>query len=655
MLHGYLQVALPTVVLHPARSFARAWCSAMKLQPITPDLAPKLVQALGSHHLLRLADARTLSDIASQSVMAHYAENETVLQQGDRADNWCVVLRGQAAVRVTPDEMGDTFDVDRVKPVEIIGDFDALMGIPRRLSVVALEQMLILQVPATMLTELFQRAPALALTYAQQLGSKYLSEARKVPLPYYDVAKSPLVAEVVNLLPPQFMERQRVVAVASQGNRVLLGFVDDLTSHAVSCAREFLPGVEVIPVRVDLAAFNYAMQNLVHFEEKSDESAAAGGGTVGRTASSMPANPMATKHYSAPRLDPMLKRMVAEGASDLHMSGNHRPRWRIDGEMREIADAKVLSESNVYEIIESGMPERNRKQFIEENDTDFAYSLADVARFRCNVFRDHNGVCAVMRVIPSKILTLEQLGLSEGVRRMCDNPKGLVLVTGPTGSGKSTTLAAMIDYINRNRRAHIITMEDPIEFVHKSQRSLVNQREVGPHTTSFGRALRAALREDPDIVLVGEMRDKETIALALETANTGHLVFGTLHTSTAISTIDRIIDVFPPEQQSQIRTVVADTLKGVVSQTLLKRKGGGRIAALEVLIGSHAVSNLIREGKNHQIFNIMLTAKNQGNQMLNDQLEALVNSGKAEYEEASMKALDKAELAKRFGKEYFER
>ncbi|MSQ84933.1 MAG: PilT/PilU family type 4a pilus ATPase [Myxococcales bacterium] len=627
----------------------------MKLQPITPDLVPKLVQALSSHHLLRLADARTLSDIASQSVMAHYAENETVLQQGDRADNWCVVLRGQAAVRITPDEMGDTFDVDRVKPVEIIGDFDVLLGIPRRLSVVALEQMLILQVPATMLMELFQRAPALALTYAQQLGAKYLSEARKVPLPYYDVAKAPLVAEVVNLLPTQFMERQRVVAVASQGNRVLLGFVDDLTSHVISSAREFLPGVELIPVRVDLAAFNYAMQNLVHFEEKSEESAATGGGAVARTTSSMPANSMATKHYSAPRLDPMLKRMVAEGASDLHMSGNHRPRWRIDGEMREIADAKVLSESNVYDIIESGMPERNRKQFIEENDTDYAYSLADVARFRCNVFRDHNGVCAVMRVIPSKILTLEQLGLSEGVRRMCDNPKGLVLVTGPTGSGKSTTLAAMIDYINRNRRAHIITMEDPIEFVHKSQRSLVNQREVGPHTTSFGRALRAALREDPDIVLVGEMRDKETIALALETANTGHLVFGTLHTSTAISTIDRIIDVFPPEQQSQIRTVVADTLKGVVSQTLLKRKGGGRIAALEVLIGSHAVSNLIREGKNHQIFNIMLTAKNQGNQMLNDQLEALVNSGKADYEEASMKALDKAELAKRFGKEYFER
>ncbi|MBM4344337.1 MAG: PilT/PilU family type 4a pilus ATPase [Deltaproteobacteria bacterium] len=625
----------------------------MKLQPITPDLVPKLVQAFGQHPLLRLCDARTLSDLATQSVLAHFMDNEPIYAQGDRADAWLIVLRGTAAVRVTPEGMTDAFDVDRAKPVDMVGDFDALMGIPRRLSVIALEQVLALQAPVAMLHELFQRSAAFGLAYAQQVGAKFLQEARRVPLPYYDVAKSPMTSEVVNLLPPQFIDRQRVIPVASQGNRLLLGCVDELTAHVMSSARDYLPGVELIPVRIDGAAFNYAMQNLVSFESKTEEPATGQGGA--KASGVMPSAPASTKKYVAPKLDPLLKRMVAEGASDLHLSGNHRPRWRIDGEMREIADAKVLTETQVYEIIESGMPERNRKQFLEENDSDFAYAVPDVARFRCNVFRDHNGIGSVMRVIPSKILTLEQLGLPEGVRRMCDNPKGLVLVTGPTGSGKSTTLAAMIDYINRNRRSHIITLEDPIEFVHKSQRSLVNQREVGPHTQSFGRALRAALREDPDIVLVGEMRDKETIALALETANTGHLVFGTLHTSTAISTVDRIIDVFPPEQQAQIRTVVAEVIKGVVSQTLLRRKGGGRIAALEVLIGSHAVSNLIREGKNHQIFNIMLTAKNQGNQMLNDQLEALVRDGKAEYDEALMKALDKPELAKRFGKEYFEK
>ena len=212
----------------------------------------------------------------------------------------------------------------------------------------------------------------------------------------------------------------------------------------------------------------------------------------------------------------------------------------------------------------------------------------------------------------------------------------------------------MNDYINKKRRTHIITLEDPIEFVHKSRKSLVNQREVGEHTKSFKRALKAALREDPDIVLVGEMRDIETVALAMETANTGHLVFGTLHTATAISTVDRIIDLFPHEQQSQIRATVADCLKGVISQTLCRKKGGGRIAALEVLVGSAAIANLIREGKNHQIANIQMTAKKQGNQMLNEELEKLVVAGKVDYEEALAKALDKAELAKRFGREYFE-
>ncbi len=629
----------------------------MRLQPVTPDLITKLVQALGSQALLRGVDARTLSDVATQSVMAHYAEQEQILVQGDKADNWGVILRGTAVVRVTPAGLTEAFDIDRIKPVEIIGELDVLMAMPRRFSVVAVDQVLVLQIPPTMLLELFQRAPAFSVAYAQSLASRYLADSHKVPLPFYDLAQTLPPPDVINLLPAQFIERQRMLPVASQGNQVVLGFVDDITSLAVSAARQFMPGVELIPVRIAADVYNHVLQSMVSLRPEARESGgAAEPGDDARPAGVAGASVVAgSKPLSATRLDPLLKRMVAEGASDLHMSGNHRPRWRIDGEMREIADAKVLSDVQVAEILGPAIPDRNKRQFAEENDTDFAYNLPDVARFRVNMFRDHNGICTVMRVIPSKIMTLEQLALPEGVRRMCDNPKGLVLVTGPTGSGKSTTLAAMIDYINRNRRSHIITMEDPIEFVHKSAKSLVNQREIGLHTQSFGRALRAALREDPDIVLVGEMRDKETIALALETANTGHLVFGTLHTSTAISTVDRIIDVFPPDQQAQIRTVVSDVLKGVVSQTLLRRKGGGRIAALEVLIGSHAVSNLIREGKNHQIFNIMLTAKNQGNQMLNDQLEALVRDAKVDYEEALMKALDKPELAKRFGREFFEK
>ncbi|MBI5608418.1 MAG: PilT/PilU family type 4a pilus ATPase [Deltaproteobacteria bacterium] len=624
----------------------------MKTQAVTPDLSAKLVQAVAAHPLLRSVDARTITDIIGQSVLAQYTENETVWHQGERADSWGLLLRGQLAVRVQPQGLDEQFDVDRHSPVEMVGELEVLLGQPRRFSVVAVDQVLLLKAPPTQLLELFQRAPAFAVAITQQYAQKFVTESRKVPLPFYDLSQAMPPPEVINLLPSQFIERQRVLPVASQGNRLVLGFVDDLTGHAVMAARQFLPGFELIPVRIDAKVYHDVLQSSAGRQADGREDMSRSSSKIEAvTASSL--GP--TKILSAPRLDPLLKRMVAEGASDLHMSGNHRPRWRIDGEMREIADAKILGETQVWDIIEPAIPDRNKAQFLEDNDTDFAYNLPDVARFRVNVFRDHNGVCMVMRVIPSKILTLEQLGLPEGVRRMCDNPKGLVLVTGPTGSGKSTTLAAMIDYINRNRRSHVITLEDPIEFVHKSNKSLINQREVGPHTQSFGRALRAALREDPDIVLVGEMRDRETIALALETANTGHLVFGTLHTSTAISTVDRIIDVFPPEQQSQVRTVVAEVLKGVVSQTLLKRKGGGRVAALEVLIGSHAVGNLIRECKNHQIFNIMLTSKQLGNQLLNDQLESLVRDGRVDYDEALMKAIDKPELAKRFGKEYYEK
>lgn len=655
----------------------------MKTQPVSGDLLGKVIQALSTHPVLRSVDARAVSEIARQGLLVHYMAGEQVHQQEEPAETFGFLLRGNLSVKVQPQAMPEVFEIDRLRPVVMFGEVEALTGVLRRYSVHAVDQVLVLQVDSTVLLDSISQSPALAVALAQDMAMRLTAEQRKVPLPYYDVSANPPNAQVVALLPQQFMERQRVLPLMTEGNRIYLGFVDDLTALTFGTARSFLPGAELVPLRIDNAGFNTVLQTMVtvdagaaalqsgsHSSMMSGEYAAAAP-YVGSAASqanaavaaaptavspaTRPARPEGSESLSAPKLDPLLRRMVAEGASDLHLSAGYRPRWRIDGEMREIADIKVLSDMTVWDIIEPGMPPRNKRQFLEENDTDFAYALTGTARFRVNMFRDQNGIGAVLRVIPSKILTFEQLGLPEGVRKMCDNPKGLVLVTGPTGSGKSTTLAAMIDYINRTRRQHVITLEDPIEFEHKSLKSLVNQREVGPHTQSFARALRAALREDPDIVLVGEMRDKETIQLAIETANTGHLVFGTLHTSTAISTVDRIIDVFPPEQQGQVRTVVAEVLKGVVSQTLLRRKGGGRVAALEVLVGSHAVANLIREGKNHQIFNIMLTQKQQGNQLLNDQLEQLVRDGRTEYDEAIMKALDKPEFAKRFGKEYFEK
>ncbi|HUK12778.1 MAG TPA: type IV pilus twitching motility protein PilT [Thermoanaerobaculaceae bacterium] len=341
-------------------------------------------------------------------------------------------------------------------------------------------------------------------------------------------------------------------------------------------------------------------------------------------------------------LDRMLRRLVELGGSDLHLTSSLAPQIRLHGDITALPEFSVpLAAEHILLMCEEVAPGANRGEFRRDNDTDFAYQIAGVARFRANLFRDRRGVAAVFRQIPERLLTFEELGLPECARALCMLNKGLVLVTGPTGSGKSTTLATMVDYANSNRADHIITIEDPIEFVHENKRCLVHQREVFSHTESFKRALRAALREDPDIVLVGELRDLDTMAIAIETAETGHLVFGTLHTTTAISTVDRLIDQFPADRQAQIRVMLAESLKGVIAQILLKRVGGGRVAAYEVLLGVPAVANLIREGKTHQIATIMQTAKRLGMRTMNDALAELVRAGTVDAEEALSKAIDK--------------
>jgi twitching motility protein PilT len=345
-------------------------------------------------------------------------------------------------------------------------------------------------------------------------------------------------------------------------------------------------------------------------------------------------------------IDALFREMVKKGSSDLYVCTSKKPLIRKDGDLVPIG-MKEMSEAEVKSLLYAITPSESLAAFEKTNDVDFAYEIPGLARFRANLFRDRFGVGGIFRQIPVEIITAEKLGLSPAILDLCMLNKGLVLVTGPTGSGKSTTLAAMIDYINRNRSAHIITIEDPIEFVHQDKRCVLNQREVGNHTEGFKRALRAALREDPDIVLVGEMRDLETVAIAIETAETGHLVFGTLHTNTAASTVDRIIDQFPADQQQQIRTMLAEALKGVISQTLLKKRGGGRVAALEVLLVQHSVSNLIREAKTHQLPSIMQTGKGAGMAVLNDAIMELVDKKLVEPAEALAKAIDRADLRAR--------
>ncbi|MBP1689726.1 MAG: pilT [Deltaproteobacteria bacterium] len=338
-----------------------------------------------------------------------------------------------------------------------------------------------------------------------------------------------------------------------------------------------------------------------------------------------------------PNMDQLLREATDKGASDLHLSAGQAPRLRVDGDLMPL-DYPAMSAEEVMAVVETVLSPEQLARFEAEHELDLSCALDDVGRFRVNVFMQSRGPGAVLRRIPTVIPSLESLGLPPIFTQLCERERGLVLVTGPTGSGKSTTLAAMVDHINNTWDAHILTVEDPIEFVHHSKRCLVNQREIGPHTGSFANALKSALREDPDVILVGEMRDLETISLALTAAETGHLVFGTLHTSSAPKTIDRIIDVFPSGQQGQIRTMLSESLEAVLAQRLLKKKGGGRVAATEILVGVPAVRNLIREAKLHQIPSAMQTGQQYGMQTMDAAIADLTKRGLLERPAATLKA-----------------
>ena len=609
--------------------------------PGGPETGRRVVTALARCPLFRGLSPEALRQVAQFGELQSLPAGTELVREGQPSDSFLLILQGEAAVLVAGDRAEPT-EVARLGALDSVGEMGLILGEPRSATVVARSPLIVVRYAEAAFHKLFRAVPSFGAALCQALARRLAEADRHLSIPDSDPDAGAPSTEAASLLPIDFVQRYDVLPLGLEGNVLTLGFVHDPRPRVVNAVRTLLPGIELRPVRIDRRDLD------AWLESHSGLRVAGSTPHTPTTGSGGPRFGGDAAPGTMPSLDQILERAVGEGASDLHLSAGHRPRWRVDGEMAELGDLPELGAEQVLEMMSRGaMAERYQEDFAQTHDVDFAYEIDGVSRFRVNVFRDFRGTGAVLRQIPSRILTFEQLGLPPVIQRLCEQPKGLILVTGPTGSGKSTTLAAMIDWINRERRDHIITLEDPIEFVHQSQRCLVNQREVGTHTTSFHRALKAALREDPDIVLVGELRDRETMSLALETANTGHLVFGTLHTATAVSTVDRIIGMFPADEQAQVRGIVAESLRGVVAQCLCRRVGGGRVAALEVLVGSFAVSNLIREGKTFQIPNLMAAGKQAGNMQLNEQLAQLVDAGRVDFEEAMTKAIDKADLTRR--------
>ena len=596
-------------------------------------------EMLARTQIFRSLETEQVTALVGAAKLLQFEPGEPLFWQGEPSDAFFLLVGGQAAFQALRE--GEAIEIGRVGQAELFGVVGVILKEPHNGTVVARDAVIALRFDAALFWQMFQQVPGFAVAIARGMASHLKELSGRVPIPRYEPKGAPDHG-VVGLLPLGFVQRHRVLPLESDGNALTLGFVDDPTSQALEGVRQLLPGLVPRPVRIAASFFDQTLGTL------------SGAGEWG-IAETSPAESSIAEPSSVPvrstDLDSWVRRMAEEGVSDLHITEGRRPRWRLDGRLIEIADAPIPGMGALRSALEPALDERRRTEFRESLDVDFGYSVPGVARLRVNMYHENHGVSAAMRLISNRILSFEQLGLPADLTRFCEQPKGLVLVTGPTGSGKSTTLAAMIDHINRTRPVHVLTIEDPIEFVHTNQTALVTQREVGTHAAGFQRALRAALREDPDVILVGEMRDPETVQLAIEASNTGHLVFSTLHTSSAATTVDRIVDLFEASRQDQIRSSLAESLLGVVSQTLCRRIGGGRVAALEVLVVNHAIENLIREGKTSQLVTAMQTARQEGNRLMSTELAALVKSGVVTREEALAHSTERKELERLLGRE----
>jgi twitching motility protein PilT len=648
----------------------------MKTHAIEGDFKGWVHNALRQTPLFSGLDPPTVDKVVQMAVLMEAQANEVIFREGEAADRFYLLLMGEVVSQAVDPDSGAVIELSRVRPVDTIGDTSLLSGSPRGATVIATKSTYLLGFDEQAFESMVERLPGFSRRLHKFLATRLSQSAKKIGMP--EIARQDLQVpdkEIFELLPRELIATQRVLPLGRDGEAVLIGFVDKPDRQVAEFVKGALNGLRMVPVRVAARDFDDLVRPFglavglgaaEPAEDKprtrepliSNASHAVPGSTeadfdnVSTSRSKRQKRSTTSVVVSAEqlmRIEPLLRAMVGIRASDLHLAARQRPRWRIDGDLIEIPDTNPMGEREVYDLLEPFISAQSMDEFDNHHDCDFAFAVDGIARFRVNMFRDSNGVGSALRLVPSMIPSMDQVGLSKGAQRLTELNQGLVLVCGPTGSGKSTTLAAMINSINLARKSHILTIEDPIEFHHESRTAKVTQREVGKNTSTFQRALRSALREDPDIVLVGELRDRDTMSLALETAQTGHLVFSTLHTSTAIGTIDRIIDLFPVEQHSQVRSTLADVLKGVINQNLCRRIGGGRVAAFETLLVSSAVSNCIRTAKTTQIATIMTTSKASGNKTMNEDLESLVRSRTIEVQEALTRSADRPDLRQRLG------